>query len=68
MCYLFVVSYYKPLPPDKNPFAVNKYYITLHYKTGNIQFVRDLQLKLFAMSHAIRQSLLPQSHKPCTHS
>jgi hypothetical protein len=28
MCYLFVVSYCKPLPPGKNPFAVNKYYIT----------------------------------------
>jgi hypothetical protein len=31
--YLFVVSYCKPLPPGKNPFAVNKYYITL-YLTG----------------------------------
>jgi hypothetical protein len=30
VCYLFVVSYCKPLPPGKNPFAVNKYYITLH--------------------------------------
>jgi hypothetical protein len=29
--YLFVVSYCKPLPPGKNPFAVNEYYITLHY-------------------------------------
>jgi hypothetical protein len=29
VCYLFVVSYCKPLPPGKNPFAVNKYYITL---------------------------------------
>jgi hypothetical protein len=29
MCYLFVVSYYKPLPPGKTPFAVNKYYIAL---------------------------------------
>jgi hypothetical protein len=29
MCYLFVVSYCKPLPPGKNPFAVNKYYITI---------------------------------------
>jgi hypothetical protein len=28
VCYLFVVSYCKPLPPGKNPFAVNKYYIT----------------------------------------
>jgi hypothetical protein len=27
VCYLFVVSYCKPLPPRKNPFAVNKYYI-----------------------------------------
>jgi hypothetical protein len=27
VCYLFVVSYCKPLPLDKNPFAVNKYYI-----------------------------------------
>jgi hypothetical protein len=27
--YLFVVSYCKPLPPGKNPFAVNKHYITL---------------------------------------
>jgi hypothetical protein len=27
-CYLSVVSYCKPLPPGKNPFAVNKYYIT----------------------------------------
>jgi hypothetical protein len=34
VCYLFVVSYCKPLPPGKNPFAVNKYYITLHYKTA----------------------------------
>jgi hypothetical protein len=31
VCYLFVVSYCKPLPPGKNPFAVDKYYITLHY-------------------------------------
>jgi hypothetical protein len=29
VCYLCVVSYCKPLPPDKNPFEVNKYYITL---------------------------------------
>jgi hypothetical protein len=29
VCYLFVVSYCKPLPPGKNPFAVNKYYIQL---------------------------------------
>jgi hypothetical protein len=28
VCYLFVMSYCKPLPPGKNPFAVNKYYIT----------------------------------------
>jgi hypothetical protein len=28
VCYLFVVSYCKPLPPGKNPFAVNKYHIT----------------------------------------
>jgi hypothetical protein len=33
VCDLFVVSYCKPLPPGKNPFAVNKYYITLHYIT-----------------------------------
>jgi uncharacterized iron-regulated membrane protein len=33
MCYLFVVSYCKPLPLGKNPFAVNKYYITLHVLT-----------------------------------
>jgi hypothetical protein len=33
VCYLFVVSYCKPLPPGKTPFAVNKYYITLHYRT-----------------------------------
>jgi hypothetical protein len=33
VCYLFVVSYCKPLPPGKNQFAVNKYYITLHYIT-----------------------------------
>jgi hypothetical protein len=28
VCYLFVECYCKPLPPGKNPFAVNKYYIT----------------------------------------
>jgi hypothetical protein len=28
VCYLFVVSYCKSMPPGKNPFAVNKYYIT----------------------------------------
>jgi hypothetical protein len=28
VCYLFVVYYCKPLPVGKNPFAVNKYYIT----------------------------------------
>jgi hypothetical protein len=37
VCYSFVVSYCKPLPPGKNPFAVNKYYITLHYFTLHIQ-------------------------------
>jgi hypothetical protein len=31
VCYLFVVSHCKPLPPGKNPFAVNKYYISLCY-------------------------------------
>jgi hypothetical protein len=31
VCYLFVLSYGKPLPPGKTPFSVNKYYITLHY-------------------------------------
>jgi hypothetical protein len=36
VCYLFVVSYCKPLPPGKNPFAVNKCYITLH--NFNISF------------------------------
>jgi hypothetical protein len=29
VCYLFVVPYCKPLQQGKNPFAVNKYYITL---------------------------------------
>jgi hypothetical protein len=32
-CYLFVVSYCKPLPPGKNPFAINKYYIILLFST-----------------------------------
>jgi hypothetical protein len=36
VCCLFIVSYCKPLPPGKNPFAVNKYYITsLHYNTAD---------------------------------
>jgi hypothetical protein len=36
VCYLFVMSYCKPLPPGKNPFAVNKYYITLHYNSHSL--------------------------------
>jgi hypothetical protein len=28
----FPAFYCKPLPPGKNTFAVNKYYITLHYR------------------------------------
>jgi hypothetical protein len=35
MCYLFVASYCKPLPPGKNPTAVNKYYI-LHITVAGL--------------------------------
>jgi hypothetical protein len=34
VCYLFVESYCKPLPPGKNPLAINKYYITLNLPGG----------------------------------
>jgi hypothetical protein len=36
VCYLFVVSYCKPLPPGKNPFAVNKYYKILSTKYRHV--------------------------------
>jgi hypothetical protein len=39
VCYLFVVSYCKSLPPGKNPFTVNKYYITLHNYTIILHYV-----------------------------
>jgi hypothetical protein len=39
MCYLFVVSYCKLLPPGKNLFAVNKYYITLHLQVTLFSFL-----------------------------
>jgi hypothetical protein len=42
MCYLCLVSYCKPLPPGKNPFAVNKYYITLHYKVIQTAVLRPI--------------------------
>jgi hypothetical protein len=45
--YLFFVSYCKPLPPGKNPFAVNKYYITLHYMS---------QKKAFFITTAVKTS------------
>jgi hypothetical protein len=46
--YLFVVSYCKPLPPGKNPFAVNKYYNTLHSSEDNLNTHR-LTRRLFRL-------------------
>jgi hypothetical protein len=46
VCYLFVVSYCKPLPPGKTPFAVNKYYITLHCKVIEEEVTRRLHSEL----------------------
>jgi hypothetical protein len=36
VCYLFVVSYCKPLPPGKNP--INNYYITLKISGHSVSY------------------------------
>jgi hypothetical protein len=36
---LFVVSYCKPLPPGKNPFAVNKYYILHIFRSDKYDYL-----------------------------
>jgi hypothetical protein len=41
----------EPLPPGKNPFAVNKYYITLHYK---ISFFLSLTSRLVDVTSVYR--------------
>jgi hypothetical protein len=57
VCHLFVVSYCKPLSPGKNPFAVNKYYITLHYITYTNQLLKVMNRTdprtAFAGSHNV---------------
>jgi hypothetical protein len=45
VCCLFVVSYCKPLPPGTNPFAVNKYYITLQCLSERHKFRTEVTEK-----------------------
>jgi hypothetical protein len=44
------VSYCKPLPPGKNPFAVNKYYIALHL-SGRTEEIHERPQSLILVSN-----------------